>query len=474
VVLVTDSGTRQPKKKTYFLACGRLGPRTAEVGEAAWRAFRIAVAGARDMQPGVRRREGRDPGELRPTSLVMFDGRPIGRRRVVTGRLWEGDVIWVRTRDDGASRTVAELSLAALWRHPGWHASASASASAGQDPAGRRVPPALLGCRDPRSLCPTCRVFGSADPEARERDAGARQRSYAGHVRFGDACTERPVDLEPVQRAPLGAPRPGAGQFYLSYADPSPASSRDRKPTREWGSDPDAERPRPLRGRKFYWHADPAAQQPPRHEAREHQRTRPDQTESELVTTRYLAPAGTTLRQRVTFDNLSRAELGGLLAAFDPRQALAGLVPKGRRLLVRLGGGKPLGLGSCTATVSGLRVWTAASRYGGAPEAAPDPDAYLREFAEDCPPEIRENTWPALAAVLAEGTVDPARVWYPPGAHWPDRQDDLEEFDKPFAFFTASSGMFIKPPGRQRQLVPLPDPASGDQSLPIMREQDLQ
>jgi CRISPR-associated protein (TIGR03986 family) len=461
VVLVTDSGTRQPKKKTYFLACGRLGARSAEVSEAAWRTFRSAVADARDMQPGVRQREGRDADVPQPTSLVRFDGQPIGRRRVVTGRLWEGDVIWVRLRDDGASRTVAELSLAALWRH------------ASQGPAGRRVPPDLLGCRDPNSLCPTCRVFGSADPETRERDAGARQRSYAGHVRFGDAYTERPVELKPVQRAPLGVPRPGAGQFYLAYADPSPASGRDHKPTREWGSDPDAERPRPLRGRKFYWHADPAAQQP-RHEARDHQRTRPDQTESELVTTRYLAPAGTTLRQQVTFDNLSRAEFGGLLAAFDPRQVLAGLVPKGRRLLVHLGGGKPLGLGSCAATVGGLRVWTAASRYGGAPEATPDPEGYLREFAEGCPAETRENTWPALAAVLAEGTVDPARVWYPPGAHWPDRQDDQEEFDKPFAFFTASSGMFIEPPGRQRQLIPLPDPASGDQSLPIVRKQDLQ
>ena len=40
----------------------------------------------------------------------------------MTGRLWEGDVIWVRTRADGASVTAEELSLAALWRHPGWDA----------------------------------------------------------------------------------------------------------------------------------------------------------------------------------------------------------------------------------------------------------------------------------------------------------------------------------------------------------------
>ncbi len=471
VVLVTDSGTRQPRKGTYFLACGRIGGRTAEVSEAAWRAFRIAVAGARDLQPGAREREGRGTGENRPTILVRFGDQPIGRRRVVTGRLWEGDVIWVRTRDDGTSVTAEEVSLAALWRHPGWDAGQDPAADPARWSAARRVPDALLACRDPQSLCPTCRVFGSAEAEARLGDERARQRAYAGHVRFGDACGEQPVELEPVQRAPLGAPRPGAGQFYLAYTDPRPASSRDRKPTREWGSDPDAGLRRPLRGRKFYWHADPARQDPPRHIAREHQKTRGDQTESEFVATRHLARAGTTLRQRITFDNLSRAELGGLLASFEPQRVLQS--PPGRRLLLHLGGGKPLGLGSCTATVSGLRAWTAAGRYGGAPGEAPDPDGYLREFADSCAPEIREKTWPALAAALADGTADPARVWYPPGGYWPDQQRDQKTFDEPFAFFTASSGMYIKPPGGQRPLIPLPDPAGGDQSLPIKTSKDL-
>ena len=122
VVLVTDSGTRQVKKGTYFLACGRVGTRTAEVTEAAWRTFRIATAGTRDMQPGARRRDGRNPDERQPTSPVRFGSQPIGYRRVVTGWLWEGDVIWARTRTDGASVTADELSLAALWRHPGWDA----------------------------------------------------------------------------------------------------------------------------------------------------------------------------------------------------------------------------------------------------------------------------------------------------------------------------------------------------------------
>ena len=286
MVLVTTSGTRQAKKGTYFLACGRVGSRTAEVSEAAWRAFRLAVAGARDVQPGARRREGGDPDARQPTALVMFGGQPIGHRRVVTGRLWEGDVIWVRTRSDGASVSIGELSLAALWRHPGWDTNQDPALRPEDWSAGRRVPPDLLGCRDPRELCPTCRVFGSADQQARGRDERAGQRAYAGHVRFGDACSGQPVELEQIWRAPMGMPRPGAGQFYLAYDDDSPAA-KGRKPTREWGSDPDGDRRRALRGRKFYWHADPGKQNPPRHKAREHQKTRGDKAESELVSTRH-------------------------------------------------------------------------------------------------------------------------------------------------------------------------------------------
>ena len=472
VVLVTDSGTRQLKKGTYFLACGRVGTQTAEVTEAAWRTFRIAAVGTRDMQPGARKRADHDPDDRQPTAPVKFGSQPIGYRRVVTGRLWEGDVIWVRTRTDGASVTAGELSLAALWRHPGWDPGQDPASSPERWSAGERVPPALLGCSDPGELCPTCRVFGSVDQQAREHGDRARQRAYAGHVRFGDACSEQPVELEEIQRAPLGAPRPGAGQFYLNYTDSKPAG-KGGKPTREWGSDPDTERRRPLRGRKFYWHADPAGQSPPRHLARDHQKRRPDGTESELVSKRQLAPVGTVLRQRVTFDNLRRAELGGLLAAFELHRVLTPAAPEAGPVLLHLGGGKPLGLGSCTATVEDLRVWTAASRYGAAAAETPDAGAYVREFAGACPAEIKGAIWPSLTAVLAQGTVNAAQVWYPPGEYWPDQKGRQEEFDKPFYFFTASSGTHIEAKGKQRPLVKLPDPAGRDQSLPIVRKEDL-
>jgi CRISPR-associated protein (TIGR03986 family) len=494
VVLVTAAGTRvkeKVSKKTgetkpggYFLACGRLSKETAKVGEDAWHGFQFAAAGADDMRKKKRTSRqaeaaGDDAGmaeelpaepEKQPTELVIFHGTEVGRRRVVTGRLWPRDVIWVKVSQDGGE--VEEISLAALWRHPGWGVGRDGSRRGSADSwtAGERVPGHLRACDDPGLLCPSCRVFGSADTSVRGRDDRSDQRAYAGHVRFGDACSREPVTLTEILRAPMGAPRPGAGQFYLSYTDTSPARDRDDKPTREWGAAPDIVDRRQLRGRKFYWHADPDRQDPPRHKARRHQLTRPDGKPSELVDHRWIAPAGTQLSQQVTFDNLDQADLGGLLAAFEPRRVLC--ADPDRELRLHLGGGKPLGLGSCRATVSGLRVWTARSRYGTEPPAQPDRGSWDAAFLSQVPVEVTA-TWPALEAALADDTVDPARVWYPPGARWSERRAQAEKFDRPFAFFTASSGMALHDKrSTLRKLIPLPAPDAEDQALPIMTKDD--
>ncbi len=493
VVLVTAAGTRTEVTKSgrdagYFLACGKMGAEVVEVPEPAWRAFVKAVAGADDLRRKVRQardsqeqQRGSQGSARQPTAPVYFkkEKELVGRRRVVTGRLWPGDVIWIRVRHRDSVSTSEEISLAAVWRHPGWDTREDSQAALERWSARRRVPPSLLPCSDPVLLCPTCRVLGSVDPDPRDRDGQAEQRAYAGHVRFGDAVSTGPVPLEQIRRAPVGAPRPGAGQFYLACEDTSPAD-RGGKPTREWGSAPDARQRRQLRGRKFYWHADPELQPLPRHKARDYQRN------SEQVQDRQLAPPGTQLTQRITFDNLSPAEAGGLLAALDPARVLPAAPGDDGRLLMHLGGGKPLGLGSCTAAVSDLRAWNAASRYGGEPEQPADPDAWVRAFAESCPAPVRE-TWPSLAAVLAASRADAAYVWYPPGKHWSEQRADPKRFDEPFHFFTASSGMFLATasgPGQAgkgksglgksaREMIPLPPPTAPDQSLPIIGKDDL-
>jgi hypothetical protein len=148
---------------------------------------------------------------------------------------------------------------------------------------------------------------------------------------------------------------------------------------------------------------------------------------------------------RVTFTNLSAAELGALVSCFRPALALAGEIPDGFSagepvLQLRLGGGKPLGFGAVDADISGLRVHSTASRYlGGEPDAI-SLESAVEAFRGWVPKGVRE-TWPDLAAVLRRDHVNPARVAYPPGANWPQEgEDEPTDFRKPFAFFKQVTG----------------------------------
>ncbi|ROO59621.1 CRISPR-associated protein (TIGR03986 family) [Micromonospora sp. Llam0] len=467
-VLLSDAGARPIKRKhpetkkevdtSYFAACGHLDPATppVPVAESAWLRFRQAVAGAKEVQQARAADRGRSNQAADPPvdPAVTFRGRLIGRRKRTRDRLECDDLIWVRH----TGSEVTGLRLAQVWRHPG------------DGPMGERVPKHLRPCTDWKSLCPSCQAFGSVDPDPRDTDERAAQRAYAGHVRFGDAVSAAPVPLTRIRRAPLGNPRPGAGQFYLQLPRTDPAKREDDPPTREWGAVPDQGASlRQMAGRKFYWHADPLRQPQgwQRHIAR------PYQTGDMVKENVGLAPAGTVLIQRITFDNLSEAALGGLLAALEPHRIPA-LADERGRLLLRLGGGKPLGLGSCQATVTDLTVATAASRYGDADPVTPDVDRYVQRFVDATLPEV-QAVWPALAAVLAEETVDPERVWYPPGERWDDRPQQpgsrIGEFDQTFEFFKRSSGQFLKN-AKPRPLVPLPKPTDADQRVPIFGESE--
>ena len=373
-------------------------------GPSGWRSAGLTICARRSRPPPA------DPAVLQPTALVTFNRRQIGYRRVVTGRLWQGDVIWARTRRiDGEQVTVEEVSLSAIWRHPGWPEGESD---------GWRTLTQASGPRE-RGYRATCWPAVTRIRCARRAESLAAPISRAGTRMTG--LSSAPTQAMPASVTVLrgagragadlaraaGGPRPGAGQFYLDYGDRRPAGE-NRQPTREWGSDPDVPHPRRLRGRKFYWHATPDTQNPPRHIARKHQR------EGNLATQQWIAPAGTTITQRITFDNLPPDDLGGLLAAFEPGRIL---LADGGPLSLHLGSGKPLGLGSCTAAISELRVWDAASRYGSGAKIQPDKDTYIEAFRQSCISEVTA-TWEALAAVLTARNREAPYVWYPPGVSW--------------------------------------------------------
>ncbi|MFG1859043.1 TIGR03986 family CRISPR-associated RAMP protein [Actinomadura geliboluensis] len=441
VVLIGDAGTRG-KSKRFFCAAGHLPAkaRILDVTVEAWEEYQRLCDGTEDMRRYLQNPDHRDVigWTSRPvTAPVRWKNEIVGSRRRATGRLWQDDVVWVHV--DEATGTVDHLSMAAIWRAPG------------KGSLGERFPPELHACDNPEDLCVSCRMFGSADTSVADREAGAEQRSYAGHVRFGSAVAEK-VTTTTVRLAPMSAPRPGAGQFYLRHHSTEPASYKENLPSAYWGSEHDEGSFRHVRGRKFYWHGDPGAQDPPRHIARSEQRN------ANMVENRYLVPKGTVFTERIRFDNLSRAELGSLLVTLQPGV----LLPRceGMRsadYALHLGGGKPLGLGSCTVAVTELECWDARDRYAGGQAVHPDPWAYtdstLPDVARLAAPAARRR-WPALSRVLRIDGVDPELLWYPLGG------SSTRLRDRSFNFFSRTNGRFLMN-GRE-PIKPLPDPADPD------------
>jgi hypothetical protein len=452
VLMVGDSGTRLKSKK-FFCAAGRMPDGegdSREVPVLAWAEYEQVCEGTNDLRvirqkPEAPAYKGWRAGQVFAKVSWPTSGDVVGERRRVTGRLWPGDVVWAAVNP--VSGVVEHLSMAAVWRRPGEGALAG------------RIPKAVRPCRDPSGLCVSCRLFGSADTTSAEPGLEADQRSYAGHLRIGDAVAEN-ITTSRVRLAPLGAPRPGAGQFYLQITRTDPASDETELPSAYWGSEQDRPQPRDVRGRKFYWNGDPAEQDPPRHLAR------PGQRNEAMTGERVLVPAGTCFRQEITFDNISRAALGSVLLTLVPRL----LLPRTEGLqaadyLLRLGGGKPLGLGSCSVEITGLQWQDVRQRYLGHRVVSQNAEEFFGPVASDVARLAGHEVlryWPALSRILRADAVDPELIWYPLGGEWADERNR----DRAFRFFARTNGRHLQ---RTEPILPLPDPSPGhDQRLPAV------
>jgi CRISPR-associated protein (TIGR03986 family) len=451
VLLVGDSGTRL-KSKQFFCAAGRMpddDDDSHEVPVSAWAEYEQICEGANDLRvirqkPDAPAYKGWRSGRVFAKVGWPASSDVVGERRRVTGRLWPGDVVWAAVNP--SSGVVEHLSMAAVWRRPG------------EGPLAGRIPDAVKPCRDPSGLCVSCRMFGSADTGGAEPGVEADQRAYAGHLRIGDAVAEG-VTIRPVRLAPLGAPRPGAGQFYLQIARTDPASDETELPSAYWGSEQDRPESRDVRGRKFYWHGDPALQRPPRHLAR------PGQRNEAMTGERHLVPAATCFRQDVAFDNVSRAELGSVLLTLMPRLVLPRT--EGRQTadyLLWLGGGKPLGLGSCAVEVTGLQWHEPRERYLGQPAATQSAEDFFSPIASDVAQLAGRPVWrhwPTLSRIMRADAVEAELIWYPLGGDWTDERNR----DRAFRFFARTNGRHLQT--RTEPIRPLPDPSPGhDQRLP--------
>jgi hypothetical protein len=433
VLLVTDTKVRDPRKGVYF-AAGLVGStaRPYPVGQEAHALFGRCVDNANDVRE-YRRAHGRqDPvwvADAAPEYVPVcwpvevragVSGPVVGFRLPARPFFRCGQPVWVRVGDG----VVTELRLSQLWRFEGYGSVAQRVGDAGP-------------CVHPDRLCPSCQLFGSVDPHGRDAGDVAAQSAYRGHVRIDEALAVGVVSGVPWHLAPLAAPRPSAGQFYLDNRGHGPADKNTR-PTALWGSAADGGGLRPIRGRKFYWRTRAPDEPPRRGAAREHQ-------SPELVGRVRLIPRGTRFSTRVSFDNLTGVQLGGLVAALDPRLLLSG---DGREIVTSVGGGKPFGFGAVCVDVRIERLEGAGSRYLGQPPVRHDIAALVAGFGAGVDPQ----TMSELAAVLTLGAVSDDLVWYPPGSG----VKGSESFDQGFDFWQRSAGVVMS--REVRPLVSLPAP----------------
>lgn len=471
VLLVTDTNARRvpadsdkkpAKRSAVHYAAGRIGhdAPVCAIAEVTWENYKKTVKGADDLRRASLTKAGASDGEepawgKRPPEYADVwwppqedssggsrtgsrqERQKIGRRLRARSCLHRGQPVWVKV----SGRTVTEIRLSVLWRYLGGWTVGERLGDAGP-------------CTEPDKLCWSCRMFGSADTGGREETGLAVQHSYRGHIRIDDLLARG--DVEPVtwQLAPLASPRPGAGQFYLDNSavpDRDRIAARDTRPAATWGSVADnPDRPRPVRGRKFYWRtrteAGASAAEPVRSRHRGHQ-------SDTLSSTVSLIPAGTVFEGRVMFDSLDAAEYGSLLAALDPRLLRRAGESGWENVVTSVGGGKPFGFGSVTIDVTRVRAETAGQRYlGDARPVAPGDAEAVMAFRDRVPDQAR-GCWKVLRNALEFGFVDDAMVWYPPGGG--ARGD--ESYDKSFEFFARTTGLRLS--DGYRDLVVLPDAA---------------
>lgn len=422
VILVTDTAARDSKNNApYYWATAR--PNSA-LGRA-----RLSPAGARRFRQRLRGADRADAeaGVFEPVMWPPASQDPAARRRTVDGVLRQGDVVW--TRLDG--NEVVDLKLSLGWRVPAVGARPTLES---------RIPRQARPCRHlTDGLCLSCVIFGSVD--ATPGKGEGRQDSYGGHVRFGDVTGHCSQGRRNVQLAPLGAPHPGAGMYYLAPVTtkqmdgkwmirPDRPSSWDSAAGESAGS-------RDLRGRKFYWHSDPARQQQAKHLNQPRYRRLPNvHTNPELVPTVHLVEQA-SLQQRITFDGLDSTALATLLAALQPSLVLG----EGGDYALHLGRGKPFGLGSVQAKVQ-LHMTTTADRYAVEPATLTD----LPELATALSSGVRDRCGDLTSVYgdartvldlngLGERAVD---VSYPTVKPWSMFTTDA--FHESFTFFQENAG----------------------------------
>jgi len=260
--------------------------------------------------------------------------------------LSENEFVWVDISEEGKKRKVNRLSRVQVPRLP--HLSAI----------GELLPDHLHPCKEYDALCPACRVFGWVK-DAHQTGARNWEReertAYAGRVRFSHATLVAGKDEgcfdEEMPLAILSSPKPTTAPFYLAQGVPNDEKFRVPEGDREISYRPGYK----LRGRKFYYHHGNLLNR------QEFERT--DQKKDlQNRSVRNVRRPGNVFEFTIQFENLSTVELGALIWTLK--------LGKNEGCHLRLGYGKPLGLGSVMLDLTELTTIDWATRYASFSQSA--------------------------------------------------------------------------------------------------------
>jgi CRISPR-associated protein (TIGR03986 family) len=201
-----------------------------------------------------------------------------------------------------------------------------------------------------RGVCTSCVLFGFTNPNLGE------STGLAGRIQFSTMTSAAPVpESKVVVLKPLSSPKASAQTFYLH--DPKHPNVAEAQSYANPGAQ--------LRGRKFYWHQIPTTEDDVTIPAGQ-LRAIGGSAEIQLQA-HELVPAGTVYTGTVTIAGATLAEAGLVVAALDPNR-LSRLLSanKSQKLFnsgIKIGGGKPLGLGSAAVTIDAIEEIDLEARY---------------------------------------------------------------------------------------------------------------
>jgi len=186
-------------------------------------------------------------------------------------------------------------------------------------------------CKSIDSLCPACRVFGNVFQDRGKKKIKGAVTAVAGRIFITNGIINGELDSNPVPLQILGSPHTSCVAFYVN------GNSLDM------GYDSKGAR---IRGRKIYLHRNPSfiySENPVKGMSPNNKMN---------VSVKGLLKQG-SFSFDIRFESLTEIELGALLFALDCSEGHA----------LKLGMGKPLGLGSVRTTVDKLTIIDYKQRY---------------------------------------------------------------------------------------------------------------